>query len=96
MLLLFSSSFCSASLKSDSFGLNLELLHRVDGHRVGGVEVDRPGGVIAGHKLVQREQFGECNLVLDEGESEPDAVPGALAKCQKFHYVPFSFSLLHI
>ena len=90
-----SSFINSALLKSNSPGLNLELLDRVDVDCVSGVEGERPGGFIAGHELVQGEQFCERNLVLDEGEPEPDAVPGPLAKSQKCHYVPVGFSLLH-
>ena len=89
-----SSFINSALLKSNSPGLNLELLDRVDVDRVSGVEGERPGGFIAGHKLVEREEPREGDLVLDEGEPEPDAVPGPLAESQERHRVPACFGLL--
>ena len=85
---------CSAWINSNSPGLDLEFLDGVDVDCVGGVEGDLPGSVVAGHKLVERGQFRERDLVLDEGEPNPDAVTGTLAESQELHYVPVSFGLL--
>ena len=54
-----------------------------------------PGGVFAGHELVEGEQLGERDLVLDEGEPQPDAVPGTLPEPQERHGVPACLGLLH-
>ena len=54
-----------------------------------------PGGVFAGHELVEGEQLGERDLVLDEGEPQPDAVAGTLPEPQERHGVPARLGLLH-
>ena len=82
-------------LRRYSPGLDVEFLDGVDVERVGGVEGERRGSVVAGHKLVEREELREGDLVLDEGEPEPDAVTGPLAESQECHYVPACFGLLH-